>query len=222
MKSQPLCLFHMQFLWINKLKILHNMYAFPCSFSILTLIGDRYIGKGPARKLIQVINKHKGSHRRHSQRSRRDHRGIQLIHALLSPSPSPSPVPSVTHSRFSSEAPAPSLFYPPAVSPAPAPSSFAMTKPQVNKQPNKTISPSTFTLIPSPAKYPSLGATSDSGAKHTIYWTIYAPAAAGVSFLLAVAAVYILCCRGSKVVTVRPWATGLSGQLQKAFVTGLF
>ncbi|KAH7672589.1 Non-specific serine/threonine protein kinase protein [Dioscorea alata] len=182
---------------------------------------SRYIGKGPARKLIQVINKHKGSHRRHSQRSRKDHRGIQLIHALLSPSPSPSPVPSVTHSRFSSEAPAPSLFYPPAVSPAPAPSSFATTKPQVNKQPNKTISPSIFTLIPSPAKYPSLGANSDSGAKHTIYWTIYAPAAAGVSFLLTVAAVYILCCRGNKVVTVRPWATGLSGQLQKAFVTGV-
>lgn len=29
-------------------------------------------------------------------------------------------------------------------------------------------------------------------------------------------------CRGNKIVAVRPWATGLSGQLQKAFVTGNF
>jgi len=35
------------------------------------------------------------------------------------------------------------------------------------------------------------------------------------------AALLVLCYRSSKVVTVRPWATGLSGQLQKAFVTGV-
>lgn len=34
-------------------------------------------------------------------------------------------------------------------------------------------------------------------------------------------ALFVLCYRSSKVVTVRPWATGLSGQLQKAFVTGV-
>ncbi|XP_040380628.1 probable inactive receptor-like protein kinase At3g56050 [Oryza brachyantha] len=47
-------------------------------------------------------------------------------------------------------------------------------------------------------------------------------AAAGASVLLAVSvAAFVLCYRSSKVVTVRPWATGLSGQLQKAFVTGV-
>nr|GEU90298.1 probable inactive receptor-like protein kinase At3g56050 isoform X2 [Tanacetum cinerariifolium] len=33
--------------------------------------------------------------------------------------------------------------------------------------------------------------------------------------------VVLFLCRGNKVATVRPWATGLSGQLQKAFVTGV-
>nr|GEW35911.1 probable inactive receptor-like protein kinase At3g56050 [Tanacetum cinerariifolium] len=33
--------------------------------------------------------------------------------------------------------------------------------------------------------------------------------------------VVLFLCRGNKVATVRPWATRLSGQLQKAFVTGV-
>jgi hypothetical protein len=50
---------------------------------------------------------------------------------------------------------------------------------------------------------------------------IYVIAGAGASVLALVsAALFVLCYRSSKVVTVRPWATGLSGQLQKAFVTG--
>ncbi|KAL6631025.1 hypothetical protein ACP70R_028365 [Stipagrostis hirtigluma subsp. patula] len=51
---------------------------------------------------------------------------------------------------------------------------------------------------------------------------IYVIAVAGGSLLAIVSmALFILCYRSSKVVTVRPWATGLSGQLQKAFVTGV-
>ncbi|XP_062231141.1 inactive receptor-like serine/threonine-protein kinase At2g40270 [Phragmites australis] len=51
---------------------------------------------------------------------------------------------------------------------------------------------------------------------------IYVIAAAGASLLAAVSvALFVLCYRSNKVVTVRPWATGLSGQLQKAFVTGV-
>lgn len=44
----------------------------------------------------------------------------------------------------------------------------------------------------------------------------------GGSVFLLVTAVGAFLCRSNKVVTVRPWATGLSGQLQKAFVTGQF
>ncbi|CAL4900160.1 unnamed protein product [Urochloa decumbens] len=62
------------------------------------------------------------------------------------------------------------------------------------------------------------------GARHSghVGRPVYAIAAAGASLLAAVSvALFLLCYRSSKVVTVRPWATGLSGQLQKAFVTGV-
>ncbi|CAN6355565.1 unnamed protein product [Urochloa humidicola] len=62
------------------------------------------------------------------------------------------------------------------------------------------------------------------GARHSghVGRTVYTIAAAGASLLAAVSvALFLLCYRSNKVVTVRPWATGLSGQLQKAFVTGV-
>jgi hypothetical protein len=43
--------------------------------------------------------------------------------------------------------------------------------------------------------------------------------AAGL-LLLAGIACWLLACRKSAVATIGPWKTGLSGQLQKAFVTG--
>ena len=64
------------------------------------------------------------------------------------------------------------------------------------------------------------GASEEAGHAHTRR-RIYVIAGAGASILAAMsAALLVLCYRSSKVVTVRPWATGLSGQLQKAFVTG--
>ncbi|KAJ0983886.1 hypothetical protein J5N97_002242 [Dioscorea zingiberensis] len=211
---------------LNEISLLSEIQLDEEPFSNMGSL-SRYIGEGTPRKLIQIINKHKGRHRR----SRKDFRGTHVFQLL---SPSPSPAPSGYHSQFSSEAPILSPFYSPAVSPSPGtssalkhvslspgPSPSATTKPQPDKAPYKTTVPSTFSLIPSAAEDPSLTGTTDSQEKHTISWTIYAPIAAGVSFLLVISAVYILCCRGNKVVTVRPWATGLSGQLQKAFVTGV-
>ncbi|KAL6865043.1 hypothetical protein ACP4OV_016194 [Aristida adscensionis] len=50
----------------------------------------------------------------------------------------------------------------------------------------------------------------------------YVIAVAGASLVAAASmALFLVCYWSSKVVTVRPWATGLSGQLQKAFVTGV-
>ncbi|KAI8001451.1 Protein MALE DISCOVERER 1 [Camellia lanceoleosa] len=43
----------------------------------------------------------------------------------------------------------------------------------------------------------------------------------GIAFLLTVAAVMFFMCRSRAVATIGPWKTGLSGQLQKAFVTGV-
>ncbi|XP_042461279.1 protein MALE DISCOVERER 2-like isoform X1 [Zingiber officinale] len=42
-----------------------------------------------------------------------------------------------------------------------------------------------------------------------------------IVFLVSMVALYFLCYRANKAVTVMPWTTGLSGQLQKAFVTGV-
>ncbi|XP_006663713.2 protein MALE DISCOVERER 2-like [Oryza brachyantha] len=53
-------------------------------------------------------------------------------------------------------------------------------------------------------------------------WLIYALPIAGVLFVAAVAtAIYLLFSRRKKDNTVMPWATGLSGQLKKAFVIGV-
>jgi len=58
-----------------------------------------------------------------------------------------------------------------------------------------------------------------SKAKHhkVVIWA----SVAGVSAFLIISAAAVIICRSSKVVTVKPWATGLSGQLQKAFVSGI-
>lgn len=52
---------------------------------------------------------------------------------------------------------------------------------------------------------------------HTVL--VLAGIVGGLSLIL-ISAIGFLVCRSSKVVTVKPWVTGLSGQLQKAFVTG--
>jgi hypothetical protein len=41
-----------------------------------------------------------------------------------------------------------------------------------------------------------------------------------IALLLIVIACMLLLCRNKSVATIGPWKTGLSGQLQKAFVTG--
>jgi len=65
----------------------------------------------------------------------------------------------------------------------------------------------------------SVEAPVHSSHKHS--WTTYGVVAAGIAVFILVSAASVLCFRAKKMGTVRPWATGLSGQLQKAFVTGM-
>lgn len=58
----------------------------------------------------------------------------------------------------------------------------------------------------------------DSG-KFGISWKFIVGILCGV-FLLIIAVVIICICRSRAARTIGPWKTGLSGQLQKAFVTG--
>ena len=111
----------------------------------------------------------------------------------------------------------PPMSFPP--SPAPAPSK-PLPQPAHDGNPSHSIA-----LPPQLAGTGSrpvvAGVVPGVGHSGHVSRPAYVIAAAGASLLAAVSvALFVLCYRSSKVVTVRPWATGLSGQLQKAFVTG--
>ncbi|KAG2619942.1 hypothetical protein PVAP13_3NG143713 [Panicum virgatum] len=110
------------------------------------------------------------------------------------------------------------MSFPP--SPAPAPSK-PLPQPAHDGNPSHSIA-----LPPQLAGTGSrpvvAGVVPGAGHSGHVSRPAYVIAAAGASLLAAVSvALFVLCYRSSKVVTVRPWATGLSGQLQKAFVTGV-
>ncbi|KAL2899322.1 Protein MALE DISCOVERER 2 [Bienertia sinuspersici] len=129
--------------------------------------------------------------------------------------PSPSPSPSDPYSRVSS----PSPFSSP--SPSPLPSSSVSTAPPVAVVDNPSPPPSNPPVVSeSPAQAAQLPhASSTSTAKHNKV-IIWASVAGGSAFII-ISAVAIIICRSSKMGAVKPWATGLSGQLQRAFVSGV-
>ncbi|KAH6777761.1 hypothetical protein C2S52_006909 [Perilla frutescens var. hirtella] len=111
------------------------------------------------------------------------------------PPPTPDPIP----------VPVPDSDVPPSPSPlasAPLPS------------PNTPIPPS----FPStPAEAPSKPRITSSKHHHRLL--IVSAAAGGPVLLLLIIGIYVW--RSGKVSTVKPWKTGLSGQLQRAFITGV-
>jgi len=147
---------------------------------------DRKTENATIRRLLQEVDKHKGSPT-----------------SAPSPSPSPMALPPLVRSKL---LPSPSLApssesFPPAPSPSP-----------INQ-------PSPEHRHKSAKSFPSVQVSPPSG-EHNSHLIIFLSVAAGSCFLVALSLVYFLCCRANKVVTVMPWRTGLSGQLQKAFVTG--
>ncbi|KAK2643334.1 hypothetical protein Ddye_025097 [Dipteronia dyeriana] len=122
----------------------------------------------------------------------------------LPPSPSFSASPSPLESPFQSPSSSPT----PAVAPSPAPSIVVSPPPKPNGA-----------SMPSPASIHSPTEETRSKSKHHVA-LILAGTIGGVSLILMSVLLFIFS-RSSKVVTVKPWVTGLSGQLQKAFVTGV-
>ncbi|KAK2982493.1 hypothetical protein RJ640_026336 [Escallonia rubra] len=123
--------------------------------------------------------------------------------------PSPSPSPS-TSAPSPSPSPSPSTSAPsPAPSSAPNPS-LTSPSPAVSGSP---------TLLSAPVSSPS--GSSSEPSKRRNHRVLVISVATGVSVLLLVLMGGVFFCQRNKVVTVKPWATGLSGQLQKAFVTGV-
>ncbi|XP_062179210.1 inactive receptor-like serine/threonine-protein kinase At2g40270 [Phragmites australis] len=119
----------------------------------------------------------------------------------------------------------PPMSFPPLHAPAPSPvGTKPLPLPRHARNPAHGIA-----LPPQPGAVPANVGSSPvvagvaPEARHSgISRPIYAIAAAGASLVAAVSmALFVLCYRFNKVVTVRPWSTGLSGQLQKAFVTGV-
>ncbi|KAE8812742.1 putative LRR receptor-like serine/threonine-protein kinase MRH1 [Hordeum vulgare] len=113
----------------------------------------------------------------------------------------------------------------PSSAPAPAP---AVAKPLAVPPRHADEPAHSITVPPAPATVVTHGAaavgeaSSEAAGHDPARRRMYVIAGAGASLLVAMsAALLVLCYRSSKVVTVRPWATGLSGQLQKAFVTGV-
>jgi hypothetical protein len=126
-------------------------------------------------------------------------RQMQNNHKLL-PSTPPSPKPAT-----------PTVTSPPPptmTSPAPTPSEPFGT----SSAPDGSASPSISAPAPSNSSVPSSRSKKHQGP-------IIAGAVGGtLVILVSIISIYI--CKINKV-SVNPWATGLSGQLQKAFVTGM-
>lgn len=109
-----------------------------------------------------------------------------------SPFPSPSPSPS------SSSSPSPSIV-PKSEMSAPAPTNSSTSSPQ-------------------PDVVPSSPENQKTSHRH---WSLILAGSIGGSLFLVILIIGVYLCKSNKVATVKPWATGLSGQLQKAFVTGV-
>lgn len=96
---------------------------------------------------------------------------------------------------------------------SPSPSPLAL-EPPPPPPPATSTSPS---VVPTPAEAPSTPPASSS--RHLKLYLTVSAAAGGSLLLLLIIGIYFW--RSGKVSTVKPWATGLSGQLQRAFVTGV-
>ncbi|XP_026431876.1 probable inactive receptor-like protein kinase At3g56050 [Papaver somniferum] len=118
-----------------------------------------------------------------------------------------------THSSVS---PALSPFSQPPT-PSPAPAHVRPFFPPIDHSAFLAAPPPIVPNIHSTSAFPS--PPERTGAHSKKYLPIVS-VAIGASFL-SIAAIVVLLCRSKKVVSVKPWVTGLSGQLQKAFVTGV-
>uniref|UniRef100_A0ACD5YM08 Uncharacterized protein n=1 Tax=Avena sativa TaxID=4498 RepID=A0ACD5YM08_AVESA len=139
--------------------------------------------------------------------------GNQGAQFLFSPAlaPTSGPVSASSPSAFIS---------PPEGSPSP----FSQPTPQ---KPPSNHHPLIVRPHPLTARPATQGAEHDhsvktpSGSVHKHSLTTYVLVAAGIAVFLIISAAGALYCQAKKAGSVKPWVTGLSGQLQKAFVTGV-
>ncbi|KAJ6844302.1 inactive receptor-like serine/threonine-protein kinase [Iris pallida] len=224
---------------LHKLEVLdmgHNNLSGPLppnlgsilSLEFLVLRSNRFMGNIPpdlrelnALSELLVDEELSSSNRISSTRSSENATIRRLLQVDVkrrhnrSPSPSPSPSPSSSPSL----SPTPSKSHSPAVLPPSTgsiPSNFH--SPSHN---NDNLTPTPLSSMYTEASVKQEFPTESSRGKHKHHLIVYLSIAAGAFCIIALSFVYILCWRSNEVVTVMPWKTGLSGQLQKAFVTGV-
>ncbi|XP_057738294.1 probable inactive receptor-like protein kinase At3g56050 isoform X1 [Arachis stenosperma] len=144
----------------------------------------------------------------------------------LSPGPSPQPDPSLASPRPSpASAPSPSQSTPPFASPSPSEKPQPRLKP-VSRNRNNSVAPPTASPHGNNSASPPTGSTSGSKIQPETkssksHLAVILAGVLGCAAFLIISSIGIYLCKTNKVATVKPWATGLSGQLQKAFVTGV-
>ncbi|GFP96853.1 probable inactive receptor-like protein kinase at3g56050, partial [Phtheirospermum japonicum] len=103
--------------------------------------------------------------------------------------------------------------------PRSSPSPLVTTSPSPAPSPPSTDNTSDLNRIsPTAVPTPQEGARSSTSSNNI---GLILLGAIGGPVLLLLLGVVIFCYRSGKVASVKPWATGLSGQLQRAFVTGV-
>nr|XP_043612110.1 inactive receptor-like serine/threonine-protein kinase At2g40270 [Erigeron canadensis] len=135
----------------------------------------------------------------------------KLLQNLPSSLPSGLPISSISMPPSSiSESPSPSPTSAPSPSPMLPPLAVFPTPPAAS------LVPEVDPLAPSPGSIPSFRS---HRSKHhrVLIWS----GVIGGSVFIFLSGLIVLFLKRNKVVTVKPWATGLSGQLQKAFTTGV-
>lgn len=191
----------------------------------IVLILNSNADHGASRKLLQVSRKGESQHHSNhiTQKSSSSSVSFPFSQSFVHQSgPSLSPLTS------SATIPIP-IFLPPIPSnnaptsqPSPSPTSEALAPAPIFSINPTILAPYYSMSFPSPS--PTINPSSlreTNIRKHSSSRTIYISIIGGVSFLFVMIVLFVLCYRANKVVTVRPWSTGLSGQLQKAFVTGM-
>lgn len=103
---------------------------------------------------------------------------------------------------------------PRAPSPSPAPSPSGHAGPESSSVP--PVAPSSKSSPKPPSASPENHQTASSKNHQTA--TLTGSIVGGIFLVISVIGIYLY--MNNKAATVKPWATGLSGQLQKAFVTG--
>ena len=77
--------------------------------------------------------------------------------------------------------------------------------------------------LPSPSNFPSIDQSSQQNSANVASGKLweYIIIIAGVSFLVIIVLIMLCIWRKRAAKVIKPWKTGISGQLQKAFITGI-